>query len=318
MLQRVSNDLNEPISMFYHDSQLYTHVGPHHDLALEQFSVVTRHQGQTTAGEEHTQCFVFDPEQCDKFVKTAVNGKWFVVELVRDVAVEVQSEHSETFGQCIAWNKCTRSSWRASTKNEWKHTLDILRSNHDEDLVVAAAHEEVVKDLGGGVSLKAKHPLLQEQITLLSSKAAEAAAEPRYDPARGDRMHPPYPEIILPEPYLVEYPKRKFEEDFSDEERTKRIKTRIASAIADVHRSIESSGRPTLDGFKLCCNGIPCSCHNCEGKIHKKEGAPEWCVPCRQVSQSSTACPCTPAQSAAEAPQLPPPADATVVQSPEH
>jgi hypothetical protein len=73
-----------------------------------------------------------------------------IAELERDIKVEKNVEPiawAEDVFFNRMWRKVARSNWRASTDRRWKCTLDILRGDHDEDLVVTPAHEEVVKDL---------------------------------------------------------------------------------------------------------------------------------------------------------------------------
>jgi len=72
--------------------------------------------------------------------------------------------------------------WRASEKKKWKHTLDVLRGDHDEDLVVAPAEEQMVKNLKSialvqGYYLALLRPPMPEELSPLWTEWSRNDAE---------------------------------------------------------------------------------------------------------------------------------------------
>lgn len=306
MLQRVSNDLDEPVSIFLHSGQLYYHVGAHHDRALEQFSIITRSEGAMTAGVERTQAFIFDPDYVKGHVKGQDNSGWIVVELERDVKSEFNTEESSgpAFAlQRISWTKISRGPWRASEKKEWKHTLDVLRRNHDEKLVVTPSHEEMIKNLG-----RVELDMLMQTIAKETSSRKTAIKE-------RDEKHEEYVKRELAELGHTDAPhssessdrpkKRKLSEEITwennDEKNIKilalehELKEEDIAAFETNDGGSQRSYRSTIDGELLGIVYRP--------RIIEKETNS---VPCHPEQQSSTADPCTAVQSEAGAHQSSP------------
>jgi hypothetical protein len=285
MLQRVSNDLEEPISIFVHQGQLYTHVGPHHDRALEQFSIVTRSDGLMTAGIERTQAFIFDPEQNTlnekKTKKKSDNKGWFVVELEREVTTErIQEETSgRAFGLgSIAWTRVTRKEWKASETREWRHTLDVLGGDHDEKLIVTPAHKEVIEDLA----------VLADSDFRLVPHSSESSDRPKKrkisDRTIEWKNSDTENATILADEYGLD----------SHEQVTQFVDCCFSECKEPVRRTYRS----TLDGEVLGVVERRCKCHE------------EWllknAVPCHPESQSNIIRPCTEGQSEGAAHQSSP------------
>lgn len=270
MLQRVSNDLDEPISIFLHQNQLYYHVGGHHDRALEQFSIVTRSDGSSSAGIERTQAFIFDPDQVSENVKrtkrASDNKGWFVVQLEREIISEEVEEDTQLFGmRKLSWTKITRKEWRASEREEWTHTLNVLRGDHDEKLIVTPAHKQVIEDLG--VEMKSIDG--KDTLVLRNSESSDRPTRKRKE---------------MVNDLNIEWGK-------SDKENIFEISLGTTTAPQDVtvftddcfdcKEPVRRMYRSTIDGEQLgMVERMACDCR-------KKD------VPCHQVQQNSTADPCT-------------------------
>lgn len=288
MLQRVSNDLDEPVSIFLHSGQLYYHVGAHHDRALEQFSIVTRSEGKMAAGVETTQAFIFDPD----YVRTTIECKgrperkkglgWMIVELEREVKSEAMMEETggRAFGLSqVAWTRITRGPWKASEEKEWKHTLDVLRRNHDEKLIVTPSHEQVVEHLKEEEDISIIRPAYPD-FSYIAPRSSESSDRPK---------------------------KRKVSEEITwennDEKNIKilalehELKEEDIAAFETNDGGSQRSYRSTIDGELLGIVYRP--------RIIEK-GAITNSVPYHPEQQSSTADPCTAAQSEAGAHQSSP------------
>ena len=301
MLQRVSNDLDEPVSIFLHSGQLYYHVGAHHDRALEQFSIVTRSEGKMAAGVETTQAFIFDPD----YVRTTIECKgrperkkglgWMIVELEREVKSEAMMEETggRAFGLSqVAWTRITRGPWKASEEKEWKHTLDVLRRNHDEKLIVTPSHEQVVEHLKEEEDISIIRPAYPD-FSYIAPRSSESSDRPK---------------------------KRKVSEEITwendDEKNIKilalefglkeeEITTFASSPLAPLQRSYRS----TVDGELLASVLRPPDPEKMEmarRTIEKELGVITNSVPCHPEQQSSTVDPCTAVQSEAGAHQSSP------------
>ena len=155
MLQDVSNPSGGPFSLYYHVGKLYRHDGGNHSDGLEAFSIVTRNtpgwEGPY-ANKEETQAFIFDPEYIRRDIgshahqfKDSSASQFVVVQLERDVTETKATEYIG--GMRITRTGVKNGNWKACDDKEWKHTLNSLARNEDKDLVVAAAHEKMVKDL---------------------------------------------------------------------------------------------------------------------------------------------------------------------------
>lgn len=287
MLQRVSNDLDEPVSIFLHSGQLYYCVGAHHDRALEQLSIITRSEGAMKPGVETTQAFIFDPDYVKGISKGQDNNGWIVVELERAISSENKTEETSgpAFGLSrISWTKITRGVWKASEEKEWKHTLDVLRRNHDEKLVVTPSHEEVIEHLE------------RSQAALRAPAAFDFAL---HSSESSDR----------PKKRKVSNAVIRWEN--SDEENKKVLSDEWDIAADDITIVIGETGtcfyckepvrrtyRSTLSGDVL---GVVERGGGCCADVKKN-----IVVPCHQGPQSSTADPCTAVQSEAGAHQSSP------------
>jgi hypothetical protein len=155
MLQDVSNPSGGPFALFYHVGKLYKHDGGNHADGLEAFSIATRNSPgweRIDATKEESQAFIFDPEYIRNNIKehskrfdNASASQFVVVQIERDLSRENKEEHIA--GMRVLLQDTKRGNWRACKDKEWSHTLNSLARDKDEDLVVAAAHKQVVKDL---------------------------------------------------------------------------------------------------------------------------------------------------------------------------
>lgn len=150
MLRLVSDnrDKDGPFSLYYHAGRTYIYNGADHSSALEMFSLITRNTTGSASEKdkiEETQCIIYDPEYVEKFAKKDYQQAYMIVQLERDV--ERTTEYFDIEGIKFPSIKTKYSNWRASKTKHWRHTLDILGGDHNEDLVVTPAHKQVVKDL---------------------------------------------------------------------------------------------------------------------------------------------------------------------------
>lgn len=128
-------------------NNVYMYQGSRHDLALRQFSIVTQDDGKPFEqdGVEETQALIFDPEYIEREKMPTGGAGFFIVQLERAIRVE---ETPYAIGHMQLSRKIVkRGEWKASDKKKWKHTLDVLRRDHDEEVIMPAAHEEVIEDL---------------------------------------------------------------------------------------------------------------------------------------------------------------------------
>jgi hypothetical protein len=111
------------LTVFVHAGLAYTTNTTDMPTALRVFSAMTHDK----APQKNTaQAFVVNRGYVDYAgIKNPNDVDWLVTQLERK----------------------NGGVWEASKTHGWKHTLDVLRRDHDEDLVVAPAKEKVVEDL---------------------------------------------------------------------------------------------------------------------------------------------------------------------------
>jgi hypothetical protein len=143
MLRKISG----PCSIYIHEDAVYVFEGARHDVGLECFSAVSRPLPYDKApypALDRTQAIIIDGGQASYAVPSAAvpaagskARNWFVTEIIRAGSDD--------------WVADRNNRWESTlvhiTRNAKKRTSDVLRRDHDEDLVVPPAHEEVVEDL---------------------------------------------------------------------------------------------------------------------------------------------------------------------------
>jgi len=108
-------------AVFVHDGMAYEWKDSDMDKGLRVFNA---YHYDTSPGVDTAQVLVVNAGYVAAKLPNPEGRDWFVTEIERKDGL-----------------------WRASDTRAWKHTLDVLRRDHDEDLVVAAAKEEVVENL---------------------------------------------------------------------------------------------------------------------------------------------------------------------------
>jgi hypothetical protein len=108
-------------AVFVHDGMAYEWKDSDMDKGLRVFNA---YHYDTSPGVDTAQVLVVNAGYVAAKLPNPEGRDWFVTEIERKDGL-----------------------WRASDTKAWKHTLDVLRRDHDEDLVVAAAKEEVVENL---------------------------------------------------------------------------------------------------------------------------------------------------------------------------
>lgn len=150
MLRKISG----PCSIYIHEDGVYVFEGARHDVGLQCFSAVTRPLPVYKTAQpdvDRTQAIIIDGGQAAHnpvwHQRPAAGSKareWFAVELIR--------LHDGD------WVADGNNEWRSelvhiTEKSKKRRTSDVLGGDHDEDLVVPAAHEKVVEDLEKKVSV---------------------------------------------------------------------------------------------------------------------------------------------------------------------
>lgn len=155
MLRKISG----PCSIYIHEDGVYVFEGPRHDVGLQCFSAVTRPLPRSTAREtdlDRTQAIIIDADQAAYAARpwggAAREGSkardWFVTELIRSRDGDwVADRNTEWKSELVHIAKKPARCTSPHIENKRKRTSDVLGRDHDEDLVVPAAHEKVVEDL---------------------------------------------------------------------------------------------------------------------------------------------------------------------------
>lgn len=148
MLRKISG----PCSVYVYGGEVYLFKGARHDVGLSMFSAATKLGDSQCVHEETAHALIFDEEQTAFLpANRGVDLKWFPVLLARSGQGEKAVWAASTERRLDVREVSNKPEYERCTSPhivvKRKRTSDVLGRDHDEDLVVPAAHEKVVEDL---------------------------------------------------------------------------------------------------------------------------------------------------------------------------